>query len=343
MQRNVVTVISRFAGSQARLNERLTVLARKSLKLWDLDVYAEANMISHSECAIFLVSGSHTHGKTILRIGRPSYNSVNGIRSELAWLIALRAESGVITPEPILGRDGQYVQIVTVDGLVAPRSIVLFTFVDGVHLEESGDLRQPFQRLGDVTARIHNHSERWCRPPNFERLVWNVENILGGEKALWGDWKKPVGRDVASLTILERAAAMVERRLSAFGKKPTRWGLIHGDLRLANLLVHNGDTRVIDFDDCGFGWYLHDLGTALSFIEGRADKCELIESWLQGYRLHRSVSADEEAEIQTFVMLRRMQLLAWIGSHADTDLAREQKPHFVEVSCELAEFYLRNL
>ena len=39
-------------------------------------------------------------------------------------------------------------------------------------------------------------------------------------------------------------------------------------------------------------------------------------------------------------MLRRMALLAWIGSHAETDLARERGPDFTRVSVELAETYL---
>ncbi|WVM92198.1 phosphotransferase [Halopseudomonas pachastrellae] len=43
--------------------------------------------------------------------------------------------------------------------------------------------------------------------------------------------------------------------------------MIHADLRLTNLLRHQQQTRVIDFDDCGQGWYLHDLAAALSFEE----------------------------------------------------------------------------
>jgi hypothetical protein len=33
--------------------------------------------------------------------------------------------------------------------------------------------------------------------------------------------------------------------------------------------------------------------------------------------------------------------LAWIGSHAETDLAKEQGPDFTRVSVELAEDYLK--
>ena len=51
----------------------------------------------------------------------------------------------------------------------------------------------------------------------------------------------------------------------------------------------------------------------------------------------------DRAEIPTFILLRRMALLAWIGSHADTDLAKEQAPSFAPVTCDLAEAYLAEI
>jgi Ser/Thr protein kinase RdoA (MazF antagonist) len=54
----------------------------------------------------------------------------------------------------------------------------------------------------------------------------------------------------------------------------------------------------------------------------------------------RSLSAEDEAEIPTFVMMRRLLLVAWIGSHAGTDLARSMGAEYTAGSCELAETYL---
>jgi hypothetical protein len=39
-------------------------------------------------------------------------------------------------------------------------------------------------------------------------------------------------------------------------------------------------------------------------------------------------------------MLRRMVLLAWMGSHPDTDLARTEGPGYSRGTCDLAERYL---
>ena len=71
------------------------------------------------------------------------------------------------------------------------------------------------------------------------------------------------------------------QRLRAYGRGADRYGLIHADFRLANLLIHNGDTRVIDFDDCGIGWFLYDAATAVSFFEDRTDVPELMEAWME--------------------------------------------------------------
>ena len=53
-----------------------------------------------------------------------------------------------------------------------------------------------------------------------------------------------------------------------------------------------------------------------------------------------ALSAAEENELWTFIMLRRMTLFAWIGSHAATDLARTEGRAYSFHTCELAERYL---
>ena len=110
-----------------------------------------------------------------------------------------------------------------------------------------------------------------------------------------------------------------------------KFGLIHADMRLANLLIHEGKTRLIDFDDCGIGWFLYDFAAGISFMEDNPTVETLKDAWVRGYRNVSSLSNEEEKEIDTFIMLRRMALLAWIGSHSDTALAKEQGPEFTKV------------
>jgi Ser/Thr protein kinase RdoA (MazF antagonist) len=66
------------------------------------------------------------------------------------------------------------------------------------------------------------------------------------------------------------------------------------------------------------------------------------DAWLRGYRQEEPVTAEDEAMIPTFVMLRRLLLVAWMGSHSHSRECREIGPGYTAASCELAEQYLRS-
>ena len=128
--------------------------------------------------------------------------------------------------------------------------------------------------------------------------------------------------------------------LEAFGDSEDRFGLIHADLRLANLLVDAERLTVIDFDDCGFGWYLYDFAAAISFIETSPQIPALQQSWATGYKSVSPLSRDEENALPMFVMLRRILLTAWIGSHPETPTATSLGSAYTGATVALAEAYL---
>ena len=125
-----------------------------------------------------------------------------------------------------------------------------------------------------------------------------------------------------------------------FGKSPDRFGLVHCDMRLANLLVDGDLTKVIDFDDCGFSWFLYDCATAVSFFEHKPEVPGLLDAWVSGYRKVRDLPSEDVAEIPTFVMLRRLLLVAWIGSHSETELAQDMGVQYSADTVPLCEDYL---
>jgi Ser/Thr protein kinase RdoA (MazF antagonist) len=68
---------------------------------------------------------------------------------------------------------------------------------------------------------------------------------------------------------------------------------------------------------------------------------ELREAWIQGYRSVTDLEKAAEAELDTFMMLRRLLLVAWIGSHHTfAPEAAELGAGFTAGTCKLAEDYL---
>ena len=315
----------------------LDQLANASLPLWPLPAGARARLINVSENATYLVE---TEGfRSILRVHRPAYHSRRGIEQELAWTQALAADGIVLTPPPIAGHNGAMVQEGLHPALPEPRFMVMFTFAPGRQPDENDDLVAPFERLGAIAARTHLHSQSWTAPAPLERPVWDADAVFG-PKASWGNWRDAPNVTSEIRTVLKKAEALVCQRLAAFGKGTDRYGLIHADMRLANLLIEGETTCLIDFDDCGTGWLLYDFATGISFMEDHPQVPALRKAWVKGYRQVRALSDEDEAEIDTVVMLRRMALLAWIGSHIEAPEPQALAPHFAASTAKLAAAYL---
>jgi Ser/Thr protein kinase RdoA (MazF antagonist) len=300
---------------------------------------ASVELLNVSENATFLVRDPES-GPSVLRVHRLGYHTEQEIASELAWMDALRAEAGVRTPRVLTAADGRRVVTVRERGGAAERYCVRFEFLPGT--EPGGEPALTvthFAELGEITARMHRHAREWSRPAWFTRFHWDYAAAFG-RQARWGRWQDGIGVGPSERQILSRLDDVLRARLQAFGSGPARYGLVHADTRLANLLVHDGSVSVIDFDDSGFSWYLYDLGTAVSFFEHEPNVPALVDSWLEGYLRAGQLSAEDQAEIWTFIMFRRLLLVAWIGSHRAVDIAAELGAGYTEGSCDLAESYL---
>ncbi|HZW36172.1 MAG: phosphotransferase enzyme family protein [Deltaproteobacteria bacterium] len=317
----------------------LNRIAQESLPRYDLSPRSTATLINYTENATYRVDDPDSGERFIFRIYRLGYHDRPGIESEMQWMGALRRDAGVETPGVIPGKNGAPLQTLGDPPVPGPLFGAMFTFLTGSEPTED-NLPESFRRMGEVAGRMHRHSRTWVPPDDFRRPEWNFDTMLAGPRPVWGRWEEGVGLDSSSRLLLGRAVEVVSRRLGEFGRGKEHSGLVHADLRLANLLFDGDRTKVIDFDDCGFGWYLYDLSTALTFIEERPDVPDLIRAWLEGYRRVMTMTGDEEREIPTFLMLRRMMVMSWIASHADTELAQSEGVGYTLGTCRIAKRYL---
>ena len=175
----------------------------------------------------------------------------------------------------------------------------------------------------------------------FVRKRWDFDAMFGRD-AFWGDWRVAFDHaDERGLidTVLQALAARVE----TYGSGADRFGLIHGDLRLANLLDDGARLAVIDFDDCGFGWFAYDFAAAISFHEEDDTIPALQTAWLNGYRGVAQFGAEDEAMLPTMIMMRRLLLTAWLASRAGNDTAADHGAGYAAGTLRLARRYLRDV
>ncbi len=313
------------------------IVAQKALEDFDLPPGSALRLLNLSENATFAVEEPGCGHRSILRVHRKNYHRADQIESELMWLDALRRDSDITVPTVVPTRDGRRVVTVEHDG--AQRHVVHFEMVPGAEPDENTLSRTDFHTLGCITAALHDHARSWQRPPAFSRFAWDWEHSLGASPR-WGRWSDAIGVGEPEAEVLARAEQLLGRRLAEYGTGSETFGLVHADLRLANLLVDDDTITVIDFDDCGFGWYFYDLGTAVSFFEDHPSVPDWQDAWVTGYRTRREMSAADEDMLASFVLLRRMLLLAWMGTHSHSRESQAISVTYAAGSCTLAEKYL---
>ncbi len=327
------------ALSHSQHLQLLLELAHEAVRHYDVGEVVQLQLINLSENATYRVDTLRGQ-RFALRIHREGYHDRVGIASELAWLIDLRVAGVVITAQPIAGLDGDFIQTVQHPQWAMQRHVVLFQWEAGREPDISENLEQPFEALGEAAARMHLHVMQWQRPAWFTRHTWNFDTALGEGNPHWGRWREGLGVTPDMQELFARTVNCIGHRLSVYGQHRHRFGLVHGDLRLANLLIDGSDVKVIDFDDCGFSWFMYDAATPVSFYEHEAHVPELIEHWKNGYRRVRALSKADENEIPTFIMLRRLLLVAWIGTRRDTDLAKSMGVPYSFGTVDLCEKFL---
>lgn len=307
-----------------------------AIPLWPLLAGATARPVNHSENHTFLFDGPA--GRYTLRVHRPDYQSPDTIKSELAWLAALRRDTDLPIAEPIAGADGKLLQHFTTPSGQG-RHAVLFRFLAGGEPSMDRDLERLFATLGTYAAKLHCHATNWPRPSGFVRQAWNAESILDADGP-WGNWRLAPGVTDANRPMIEHATQILRQRLADYGMGEDRYGLIHADMRLGNLLVDGDTVSLIDFDDCGFCWFTYDFAASISFYETHPAVPQLKAAWLDAYQKVRPLTAADMASVDSMILLRRMALLAWIGSHSETSLAQRHAPGFAAGTVALAERFL---
>jgi Ser/Thr protein kinase RdoA (MazF antagonist) len=322
-------------------HDPIAELARVAVVQFGIASDAPVELVNVSENHTYRVEDPSTGTRYALRLHRPGYRTVAEIESELDWIEALRRDGIVPTPPIVAATDGSRVVLARAPG-VQPRNAVMFEWLDGtvVDLDDGEAALVQFETLGAISARMHRHVRRWRRPGRFMRPPWDYDCSIG-PRGHWGAWQDGLGIGPEERRQLEALDATIKARLERFGQGADRFGLIHADMRLANLLINGPEVVVIDFDDCGFSWLMYDFATTVSFIEDHPRVPELRNAWVRGYRTIADLDAASEAELQTFVMLRRLLLVAWIGSHHTfATEAAELGAGFTAGTCVLAEDFL---
>lgn len=218
------------------------------------------------------------------------------LAAEALWMCEIRRDSGLRVPQPIQSGTGSFCTELSHPLLPRGYYCMVFSYLPGAPPDrDTCSFPALFRQLGELAAQLHQNAILWNCADRLPRQTLDCEAVSESRlEALEG------------ADVLMGALSAVKDRLAGFGRTPDRFGLIHADLRPANLLLDRDGAAVLDFDDCGYGWFLYDFAASVSGMELHPLLPKLTRAWLEGYRAYRKISREEANELPTFLMLHRL-------------------------------------
>ena len=224
-----------------------------------------SSLIHSGENATFLIEAEQT--RCALRKYR--HKDLSLIRAELAWMSEL---SKVAVPRVLPNQQNDLLT------QVGNRVYAAFAYLEGHFVEEN--TADNLFHLGQLFSTLHTASEEvmkrmpegWIgrQRPTFDRkevIGKPLEHLLAAD-FLTSEDKKRCQRVAEELG--ERFRPLLEKTF------------IHADLHFGNVLERDGAWFCLDFDECGFGSRLFDLGV-VKFHLMAEDDLHLLSDFLRGY------------------------------------------------------------
>jgi len=240
-----------------------------------------------------------------LRLAPGTERTATSIRQELDLLAWLTARD-VPVVQPIPARSGDLV--VTVGTTIGPIHAVLFAALPGdIRDLETLDL-DAMATWGATVGRLH---------ATMQDVPATLRRPAGWASALAWLVRKKTG--------LPESVAAEGLRLREFligqPRTPERYGLLHTDLELDNL-IWSDDVAVLDFDEYGEGWYLLDIAKALTDVLDAGDSLDSprIQGFVTGYRTHLPLSDADLALLPEFLALSELRMYCVLSRAMNMEL-----------------------
>lgn len=301
---------------------------------WALAAYgltdARLRFVQHSENAIYRVDaprhaalaggdGHYLANRYVLRIH--AMNDEEAIASEITWLIALSREGGLPVPAPVPTPDGEHLVRIVAPEIPHGKIVTLLRWLDARRLER-GLRPAHLAALGQTVARLHTFAAAWQPPAGFTRPHWDWDSQLGGSM-----FDEPREELVASMPArfrepFEAVSQAAKEAMAALGKGPEAYGLIHADLYPENVLFRAGQAYPIDFEDCGYGYWMWDIAVALCRWAWGAEWERMRDAFRGGYAQIRTLPEAQWAQLDLFVATQFATMVLWASAFLKHDPIR---------------------
>ena len=159
-------------------------------------------------------------------------------------------------------------------------------------------------------AKLHETSKHLVLPPgaelpDYSDFFWSGNDLLLSQAS---------ELSVVERALIEKLKTLIEETLLQLSVDASPQ-LIHADIHPFNVMWHNGEVAVFDFDDSGIGLPIQDLATSLYYL----DTEEQEKAFIDGYTTVRNLPAHSDRQMRLLKHHRRVLLLNYLYESTNPD------------------------
>lgn len=257
---------------------------------------AKLNWLAYTHNAVFALQ--HGAEQTILRLQTP--NTRPRLVAE-EHILAFLHERGLPVPQPL--------QRYETDNVIG----LHLSYLAGRTRNATDITTDEMTAIGAFLAQLHQMPYPVDDNEERPRLDW--QGLFGA------DGTYDPGEENVQIFTTEHHEAMsavaeqVREAMDELGKGTDEYGLIHGDFLLHNILFHEGQVRALDFEYCGWGYYLYDLTPVLWQLKPQPHYADLEAALWQGYTAIRPLAQRHRDLLETIIAGRQVASMRWLAAN----------------------------
>lgn len=154
---------------------------------------------------------------------------------------------------------------------------------------------------GNALAIFHQASSKYSPASEFSFLTWE-------------DLKKEMNQYIDSEEKeIQKIYRDIQEWLASQKMTDESYGLIHGDMREANVICDNKSIYFIDFDEPVYHWWSQDIARA--FLNSVSEKIDLWREpflhFISGYKSQKNLSHEQLHQIPWLIKNKMMDIYLW--------------------------------
>jgi Ser/Thr protein kinase RdoA (MazF antagonist) len=310
--------------------DSLTFFAHEILKKYGIND-AEVESINFEFNATFSVS-TQSGQRYALRLNINSTRTVPNIQAETQWVRDLARIPSINVPTPIASLEDKY--LVSAHHADSDQTIygVMYSWLEGEEIGDEPKLDQ-LHTVGRAMALLHENSSHFkltdgAELPTFDDFFWGTEDFLFSSKSTLNP---------KDLQLIEQARDLIVKYTDEL-YATSEVHIIHADLHGWNLMWHEEQLSIFDFDDCGYGVEAQDIAVALYYL----DTPEQDAALLDGYKSIRPLPVYSEKAMKALLLQRRLLLLNYLYETKNTE-HKEMLPAYLEKTIERVSTFLTDV